>query len=265
MLDELAASLVASQSTCAPVLRPSTAASLEAQAALADTRLPPRMVLLGLADAEAPGADGVDPYVVDAVVADTCSPPRMAALFADAEEPGADGVDPSVDIATMATDVEAPGVDGVDSSVVAAVGAEAPRADGVDAPVDAAVAAPDNIDAADLFFDSLRLPLQGLLHTPPRPRAARQEPASLVPRRSDRLAAKAAFRDPNPEKQAKRMLVNKWERRPDNAVNDTPNDTIAVKFHETFDGPVSPRKWEAMGELMPMLAKRWNVASEVTP
>jgi len=143
------------------VLRPSTAASLEAQAALADTRLPPRMVLLGLADAEAPGADGVDPYVVDAVVADTCSPPRMAALFADAEEPGADGVDPSVDIATTATDVEAPGVDGVDPSVVAAVGAEAPRADGVDAPVDAAVAAPDNIDAADIFFDSLRLPLQG--------------------------------------------------------------------------------------------------------
>jgi len=61
------------------------------------------------------------------------------------------------------------------------------------------------------------------------------------------------------------MLVNKWERRPDNAVNNTPNDTISVKFHETFDGPVSPRKWEAMGELMPMLAKRWNVASEVTP
>jgi len=141
--------------------------------------LPPRMVLLGLADAEAPGADGVDPYVVDAVVADTCSPPRMAALFADAEEPGADGVDPSV---------------------VAAVGAEAPRADGVDAPVDAAVAAPDNIDAADLFFDSLRLPLQGLLHTPPRARSllawslvaatgSRPKPLSATPTRRSKLNA----------------------------------------------------------------------------
>ena len=42
-------------------------------------------------------------------------------------------------------------------------------------------------------------------------------------------------------------------------------DLSEPRLHETFDGPVSPRKWEAMGELMPMLAKRWNVASEVTP
>jgi hypothetical protein len=42
MLDEIAASLVASQSTSAPVLCPST--PLEAQAALADTRSPPCLV-----------------------------------------------------------------------------------------------------------------------------------------------------------------------------------------------------------------------------
>jgi hypothetical protein len=46
MLDELAASLVVSWSTGASVLHPSTptVASLEAQAALADSRSPPRMV-----------------------------------------------------------------------------------------------------------------------------------------------------------------------------------------------------------------------------
>jgi hypothetical protein len=48
--------------------------------------------------------------------------------------------------------------------------------------------------------------------------------------------------DPNPEKQAKRVLVNKWERRPDNAVTDTPDYKIADKFHEMFAEPLSPYK-----------------------
>jgi hypothetical protein len=48
------------------------------------------------------------------------------------------------------------------------------------APVDAAVAATDDIDVGALFINSLQLPLQeSLLHTPPRRRAARREPASL--------------------------------------------------------------------------------------
>jgi hypothetical protein len=55
------------------------------------------------------------------------------------------------------------------------------------------------------------------VRTPSSSRGARRQPASLVPRRSDRLAAKSAFRDPNPEEQEKRVLVNKWERRPDDA------------------------------------------------
>jgi hypothetical protein len=57
------------------------------------------------------------------------------------------------------------------------------------------------------------------------------------------------FRDPNPEKQAKRVLVNKWEGRPDDVVTNTPDEGIAVKFHAAFGGPVSPRKREYMREL----------------
>jgi hypothetical protein len=60
MLDELNASLVVSWPTGASVRRPSplTAASLEAQAALADTRSPPRVVQLNFADGEELGVDG---------------------------------------------------------------------------------------------------------------------------------------------------------------------------------------------------------------
>lgn len=65
-------------------------------------------------------------------------------------------------------------------------------------------------DAGALFINSLLLPLQeSLVCTVPRPRTARREPASPVPRRSDRLATKSAFRDPNSERQAKRVVVNK--------------------------------------------------------
>jgi hypothetical protein len=60
-------------------------------------------------------------------------------------------------------------------------------------------------------------------------------------------------------------LVNKWERRPANVVTDTPDETIAVKFHEVFAEPVPPWKWEAMHELMLTLAVRWDAAVMVTP
>lgn len=53
---------------------------------------------------------------------------------------------------------------------------------------------PNDVDPRSLFIDSLQLPLsETLVHTPPRQRAARREPTSLVPRRSGRLAAKSAF------------------------------------------------------------------------
>jgi hypothetical protein len=63
MLDELAASLVVSRSAGTPALgRPSTptAASLEVQALMADTCSPPRMIQLSFADAKALRVDGDD-------------------------------------------------------------------------------------------------------------------------------------------------------------------------------------------------------------
>jgi hypothetical protein len=113
------------------------------------------------------------------------------------------------------------------------------------------VSIPSNnaVDAGELFINAVMLPLEGgLLQAPPRPRARRREPVCVVPRRSDRLAAKAVFRDPNPEKQAKRVLVNKWENRPDDAVTVTPDDGIAVKFHAAFGDPSTVHR-EAMREL----------------
>jgi hypothetical protein len=113
-------------------------------------------------------------------------------------------------------------------------------------------AATVDTDAGALFINSLLLPLQeSLLHTAPCPLAARREPASLVPRRSDRLAAKSAFRDPNPERQVKRVLVNKWERSPDDAVTNTLDDKFVDKFHETFCEPISSSKRKVMCELFP--------------
>ena len=47
----------------------------------------------------------------------------------------------------------------------------------------------------------------------------------LVPRRSDRLAAKSAYRDPVPEKQARRVLPGKWTNRSTNTATRTPRTT----------------------------------------
>ena len=76
----------------------------------------------------------------------------------------------------------------------------------------------------------------------------------LVPRRSDRLAAKSIYRDPNPEKQGKRVLLNKWHLsssapRPSPV---TPDASIATRFHETFQEPLSSSKRAALQELFLM-------------
>jgi hypothetical protein len=103
------------------------------------------------------------------------------------------------------------------------------------------------VDHGALFINSLRRPLPDpLVRTPPRSRRARREADSLVPRRSIRLAGKAAFRDPNPEKQAKR----EWKRRPADAPIDASDDRIAELFHDTFHGQVDSPTREAMRELM---------------
>jgi hypothetical protein len=79
-----------------------------------------------------------------------------------------------------------------------------------EAPVDDSSTQQTDADPGMDFINSLLRPIpEALVHTPPRARGARRVPASVIPRRSDRLAAKSAFRDPNPEKQAKRVLVNK--------------------------------------------------------
>jgi len=61
------------------------------------------------------------------------------------------------------------------------------------------------------------------------------------------------------------VLVNKWERRPDNAVTDTPDNKVADKFHETFAEPLSPYKQEALRELFPLQGVLRNVDGRVTP
>jgi hypothetical protein len=116
-----------------------------------------------------------------------------------------------------------------------------------------------------LFVETLKLPVHdGLLHMPPptRRRRARREPPNIVPRRSTRLAGKSPFRDPNPEKQAKRVLVNKWENKPSGAGSATPDNTVAEKFHSHFTEPVPDYKWEAMRELLICQASDVEPAAE---
>ena len=84
---------------------------------------------------------------------------------------------------------------------------------------------------------------------------------NLVPRHSDRLAAKSVYRDPNPEKQAKQVMLNKWQ--PSSSAPRsspmTPDASIATHFHETFQEPLSSSKRAAMRELFPMhgARRRW--------
>lgn len=93
------------------------------------------------------------------------------------------------------------------------------------------------------FAGSLRLPLdEPILHSGPRTRTSRIADDDWVPRCSDRLAAKSAFRDPQTEKQAKRVLLSKWTRRPEGAASTTPNEAIARRFRETFTTPLSSSK-----------------------
>jgi hypothetical protein len=60
------------------------------------------------------------------------------------------------------------------------------------------------------FVDSFMLPLEEpLIKATPRVWIARRRDTDWTPRRSVRLAAKAASRDLNLERQAKRVLINK--------------------------------------------------------
>jgi hypothetical protein len=113
----------------------------------------------------------------------------------------------------------------------------------------------DSPPSVEDFIAGLKLPL---IQLPPRLRVSRMRVENQVPRRSNRLAAKSVYRDPNPEKQAKRVLLSKWQpsaSAPRSAPT-TPDVTIATRFHETFREPLSSSKREAMQELFPMAAAR---------
>jgi hypothetical protein len=109
------------------------------------------------------------------------------------------------------------------------------------------------------FIASLTLPLEvPLMQSPPRLRVSCVRDEDLVLRRSERLAAKSVFRDPNPEKQAKRVLLRKWQRSASTPRSAPlmPDATVVARFHETFREPLSSSKREAMLELYPMLGAR---------
>jgi hypothetical protein len=89
-----------------------------------------------------------------------------------------------------------------------------------------------------------------LIRTAPRARVSRI-PENWVPRRSDRLAVKSVYREPQPEKQARRVLLNKWNRRPEHTRTMTPDATVAARFHAVFASPLSSSKRAAMWELFP--------------
>jgi len=72
------------------------------------------------------------------------------------------------------------------------------------------------------------LPLEEpVLQERPRLRRSKVLQDEWQSRRSERLAAKSAFRDPHPEKKAQRVLLGKWEGRSDPA---TPDPSIALRF-----------------------------------
>jgi hypothetical protein len=109
----------------------------------------------------------------------------------------------------------------------------------------------DSPPSVEDFIAGLKLPL---IQSPSRLRVSRMRVENLVPRCSNRLAAKSVYRDPNPEKQAKRVLLSKWQpsaSAPRSAPT-TPNATIATRFHEMFREPLSSSKREAMQELFPV-------------
>jgi len=96
------------------------------------------------------------------------------------------------------------------------------------------------------------LPLEeAVLQERPRLRRSKVLQDEWQSRRSERLAAKSALRDPHPEKQAQRVLLGKWEGRSDPA---TPDPSIALRFQETFHDAISSERREDMRRLFPMLA-----------
>jgi len=114
------------------------------------------------------------------------------------------------------------------------------------------------------FINSLRLPLEeALIKSPARLRVSRHVDYSLVPRRSDRLAAKSGYRDPKTEVQAKKVLLSKWKPRNQDRSLNSPDASIVDRFHKTFADPLSATKQAAMCELFPTKSTRRGRAAQV--
>ena len=64
---------------------------------------------------------------------------------------------------------------------------------------------------------------------------------------------------PQPEKQAKKVLLNKWKPRAPWSAQVTPDAAIAKKFRETFAEPLSSAKRAAMSELFLMAGARMGI------
>jgi hypothetical protein len=114
------------------------------------------------------------------------------------------------------------------------------------------------------FIAGLKLPLEKpLIQSPPRLRVSRVRVESLVPRRNDRLATKSVYHDLNSEKQAKRVMLNKWQPSASAplSVSTTPDATITTQFQETFQESLPSSKRAAMQELFPMASARGRRAA----
>lgn len=108
------------------------------------------------------------------------------------------------------------------------------------------------------FADSLRLPLDApILQTPPPTASFHND--DWVPRRSIRLAGKAPFRDPDPERQAKRVLISKWS---STAPAPRTDASVDAKFREAFALPLSPSKRSAMNHFYPARGGRGRRGSQ---
>lgn len=110
------------------------------------------------------------------------------------------------------------------------------------------VVGPPAVPAATIpdFIQSFKLPLQPSL-------------IKSAPKLSQRHLGKSPMRHPKPEVQAKRVMLNKWKSPSHSPQLQTPDESIALKFHQTFADPLSSTKRAAMCELFPALAEsvRW--------